>query len=173
MWMGGFVPLGYDVNDRKLVVNDGEASIVRMIFERFTKIGSATTLVNALRAEGITGKRGNLVDKGYLYKLLNNRVYLGLAVHKGTSYPGEHKAIISQELWDKVHNILCDSPRRRAARTRAQTPALLKGLIFGPTGCARSNQRAPYRVSSRRTGQDCRRRQQNKKRGRRNRQLEQ
>jgi site-specific DNA recombinase len=138
MWMGGFVPLGYDVNDRKLVVNDGEASIVRMIFERFTKIGSATTLVNALRAEGITGKRGKLVDKGYLYKLLNNRVYVGQAVHKGTSYPGEHKAIISQELWDKVHNILCDSPRRRAARTRAQTPALLKGLIFGPNGCAMS-----------------------------------
>jgi site-specific DNA recombinase len=83
MWMGGFVPLGYDVNDRKLVVNDGEASIVRMIFERFTKIGSTTTLVNALRAEGITGKRGKLVDKGYLYKLLNNRVYVGEAVHKG------------------------------------------------------------------------------------------
>jgi site-specific DNA recombinase len=138
MWMGGFVPLGYDVNDRKLVVNDGEASTVRMIFKRFTKIGSATTLVNALRAEGITGKRGKLVDKGYLYKLLNNQVYVGKAVHKGTSYPGEHKAIISQELWDKVHNILCDSPRRRAARTRAQTPALLKGLIFGPTGCAMS-----------------------------------
>jgi site-specific DNA recombinase len=138
MWMGGFVPLGYDVNDRKLVVNDGEASTVRMIFERFTKIGSATTLVNALRAEGITGKRGKLVDKGYLYKLLNNRVYVGQAVHKGISYPGEHKAIISQELWDKVHNIVCDSPRRRAARTRAQTPALLKGVIFGPTGCAMS-----------------------------------
>jgi site-specific DNA recombinase len=138
MWMGGFVPLGYDVNDRKLVVNDGEASTVRMIFERFAKIGSATTLVKALRAEGITGKRGKLVDKGYLYKLLHNRVYVGQAVHKGTSYPGEHKAIISQELWDKVHNILCDSPRRRASRTRAQTPALLKGLIFGPTGCAMS-----------------------------------
>jgi site-specific DNA recombinase len=138
MWMGGFVPLGYDVKDRKLVVNEGEAATVRMIFERFTKIGSATTLVSALRAEGITGKRGKLVDKGYLYKLLNNRVYVGQAVHKGISYPGEHKAIISQELWDKVHNILCDSPRRRAARTRAQTPALLKGVIFGPTGCAMS-----------------------------------
>jgi site-specific DNA recombinase len=138
MWMGGFVPLGYDVKDRKLVVNEGEAATVRIIFERFIKMGSATALVNALRAEGITGKRGKLVDKGYLYKLLNNRVYVGQAVHKGTSYPGEHKAIISQELWDQVHNILCDSPRRRAARTRAQTPALLKGLIFGPTGCAMS-----------------------------------
>jgi DNA invertase Pin-like site-specific DNA recombinase len=136
MWMGGFVPLGYDVRDRKLVVNETEARKVRMIFERFVKIGSATTLVRALRAEGITGKYGKLVDKGTIYKLLNNRTYIGLAVHKGTAYPGEHKAIISQALWDKVHSILADSPRLRAARTRAQTPALLKGLIFGPTGRA-------------------------------------
>ena len=63
-------------------------------------------------------------------------MYLGEAVHKGTSYPGEHKAIIGQTLWDKVHSILSDNARQRAARTRAQAPALLKGLIFGPTGCA-------------------------------------
>jgi hypothetical protein len=136
MWMGGFVPLGYDVKDSKLVVNEADAKTVRMIFERFVKIGSATTLVRALRAEGVTGKYGKLVDKGYIYKLLNNRTYIGQAVHKGTAYPGEHKAIISQALWDKVHSILADSPRLRAARTRAQTPALLKGLIFGPTGRA-------------------------------------
>ena len=136
MWMGGFVPLGYDVKDRKLVVNEPEAKKVRMIFERFVKIGSATALVRTLRAEGVNGKQGNLVDKGYLYKLLNNRVYIGQAVHKGTAYPGEHEAIISQALWDKVHSVLADSPRRRSARTRAQTPALLKGLIFGPTGRA-------------------------------------
>ena len=136
MWMGGFVPLGYDVKDRKLVVNDAEAKKVRMIFERFVKIGSATTLVQALRDEGVTGKQGKLVDKGYVYKLLNNRVYIGQAVHKGTAYPGEHQAVVSQALWDKVHSILTDSPRRRAARTRTRTPALLKGLIFGPTGRA-------------------------------------
>src|SRR6188474_2730377 len=63
MWMGGFVPLGYDVKDRKLVVNEAEAKKVRMIFDRFAKIGSATTLVRALRAEGVTGKQGKLVDK--------------------------------------------------------------------------------------------------------------
>jgi DNA invertase Pin-like site-specific DNA recombinase len=136
MWMGGFVPLGYDVKDRKLVVNEVGAKTVRTIFERFTKIGSATTLVRALRTEGVTGRYGKLVDKGYIYKLLNNRTYIGQAVHKGTVYPGEHHAIISQALWDKVHSILTDSPRLRAARTRAQTPALLKGLIFGPTGRA-------------------------------------
>jgi DNA invertase Pin-like site-specific DNA recombinase len=136
MWMGGFVPLGYDVKDRKLVVNQTEADVVRWIFEGFIKTGSATVLVRSLRDEGVRGKRGRLIDKGYVYQLFKNRVYLGEAVHKGTSYPGEHDAIISRGLWDKVHGILGEGARKRSARTRAQTPALLKGLIFGPTGCA-------------------------------------
>jgi site-specific DNA recombinase len=136
MWMGGFVPLGYEVRDRKLVINDAEAATVRMIFERFVEVGSATALARALAAEGVRTRRGRLVDKGFLYKLLNNRIYIGDAVHKGTAYPGEHEAIITRALWDKVHGILRESPRVRAGRTRAATPALLKGLIFGPTGCA-------------------------------------
>ena len=136
MWMGGFVPLGYEVRDRKLVINEAEAATVRMIFERFVEVGSATALARALAAEGVRTRRGRLVDKGFLCKLLNNRVYIGDAVHKGTAYPGEHEAIITRALWDKVHGILRESPRVRAGRTRAATPALLKGLIFGPTGCA-------------------------------------
>jgi len=68
--------------------------------------------------------------------MLNNRVYLGEAVHKGSSYPGEHKAIIDREVWDKVHGILTESPRKRAAQTRADTPALLRGLLYGPNGAA-------------------------------------
>ncbi len=136
MWMGGFVPLGYEVRDRKLVINDAEAATVRMIFERFVEVGSATALARALAAEGVRTRRGRLVDKGFLYKLISNRVYIGDAVHKGTAYPGEHEPIITRALWDKVHGILRESPRVRAGRTRAATPALLKGLIFGPTGCA-------------------------------------
>lgn len=136
MWMGGFVPLGYDVKDRKLVVNGTEAATVRTIFQRFIKIGSATELVRALRIEGFRGKRGKLIDKGYVYKLLNNRVYVGDAVHKGTAYPGEHQAIVDRVLWDRVHAIMRESPRKRASHTRSQSPALLKGLIFGPTGRA-------------------------------------
>lgn len=136
MWMGGFVPLGYDVKDRKLVVNDEEAATLRRIFERFTKLGSVTELVREMRQKGVRGKRGRLIDKGYVYQLFRNRTYIGEAVHKGASYPGEHKAIISKELWDRVYEVLSVGPRRRAAATRAQTPALLKGLIFGPTGCA-------------------------------------
>ncbi len=101
-------------------------------------MGSATALAQALAAEGVVGKRGKPIDKGVLYKLLNNRLYIGEALHKGESYPGEHKAIISKALWERAHAILERNPRRRAGVTRAQTPALLKGLIFGPDGSAMS-----------------------------------
>jgi site-specific DNA recombinase len=136
MWMGGWAPLGYDVRDRKLVINKAEAATVRMIFKRFVGVGSATALTRTLITEGLTTKHGKPIDKGSLYKLLNNRIYIGEAVHKGTAYPGEHEAIIDRRLWDRVHEILGQSPRKRGAHTRAQTPALLKGLIFGPTGKA-------------------------------------
>lgn len=136
MWMGGFVPMGYDVKDRKLVVNEAEAATVRMIFERFAALGSASTLARALQAEDIRNKRGKPIDKGFIYKLFGSRVYLGEAVHKGTSYPGEHDAIISQDLWDRVHAILKQSPRDRRAKNRNSSEALLKGLIFTDTGTA-------------------------------------
>jgi hypothetical protein len=66
--------------------------------------------------------------------VLANRVYLGQAVHKGTAYPGEHAAIVDQELWDRAHAVMAEPARRRAATSRAQVPMLLKGLIFGPNG---------------------------------------
>lgn len=136
MWMGGFVPWGYDVIDRKLVVNEAEAAQVRAVFQRFTELGSATLLTRELVAKDVRSKRGKPIDKGFLYKLFRNRLYLGEAVHKGTSYPGEHQGIIDQQLWDAVHAILQESPRQRAANTRAKTPAMLKGLIFTTSGIA-------------------------------------
>ena len=94
MWMGGTPPLGYDVRDRKLVVNETEAELVRLIFNRFLRVGSATKLAQELRRAGHTTKSwttqdgkhrpGKPIDKGAIYKILNNRVYLGEAVHKGT-----------------------------------------------------------------------------------------
>ena len=136
MWMGGYVPLGYDVVDRKLVVNEEEAAKVRMVFERFVEIGSATVLARELRSDGVRNKQGTLIDKGYLYRLLNNRVYRGETVHKGKSYPGEHEAIIEPRLWEQVHDIISVSPRKRANNSRTQTTALLKGLLFTATGAA-------------------------------------
>jgi site-specific DNA recombinase len=71
-----------------------------------------------------------------LYKLLKNRTYVGEVAHRGTGYAGEHEGIIDRDTWDKVHAILAENRHRRASRTRAATPALLKGLIFGPDGKA-------------------------------------
>lgn len=138
MWMGGWAPLGYDVRDRKLVINEAEAANVRLIFEKFVRVGSAAILARNLADLGVTTKQGKPITQGFLYKLLNNRLYIGKAVHKGVAYDGEHQAIISRTLWDKVHTILGESPRVRANQTRSRTPALLKGLVFGPTGCAMS-----------------------------------
>jgi hypothetical protein len=73
-----------------------------------------------------------------LYKLLNNPVYIGVAMHKGISYPGEHIGIIDQKIWNKVQAKFQENPRKRAGAARAQTPSLLKGIIFGPTGVAMS-----------------------------------
>jgi DNA invertase Pin-like site-specific DNA recombinase len=136
IWMGGYVPLGYDVENRKLLVNDAEAASVRRIFERFVELGSATVLARELRRDGFRNKQGTLIDKGYLYRLLNNRVYRGEAVHKGKAYPGEHDAIIDNGLWDRAHAILKESPRKRANNSRSRTPALLKGLFYSDTGAA-------------------------------------
>ena len=136
IWMGGVPPYGYRVENRKLVVDEDHAVHVRWIFARFIEIGSGTELAREIAKQGIRTPKGNRIDKKYLYRMLNNRAYIGEAVHKGDSYPGEHDAIIDREIWDKVHTILQESPRKRAARTRADTPALLKGLLFGPDGAA-------------------------------------
>ncbi|MBR1329888.1 recombinase family protein [Bradyrhizobium ottawaense] len=137
-WMGGWTPLGYEVHDRKLLIHEADAERVRSIFRRFVQLKSATLLARELVAANERTRYGQLLDKGVLYKILHNRVYLGEAVHKGTSYPGEHEAIIDQKLWNEVHASLKESPRKRANNSRAQSPALLKGLLFGPDGAAMS-----------------------------------
>ena len=136
--MGGNVPFGYRVENRKLVVQEPNATTVRAIFERFVRIGSATVLARQLPDEGVVAPSGKPFDKGARYNLLSNRTCRGLAVHKGTAYPGEHAGIIYQDLWNKVHAFLAEKARARSANTRAQTPALLKGPLFGPTGAAMS-----------------------------------
>lgn len=165
IWMGGWTPLGYEVRDRKLNIHETDAERVRAIFNRFVQLKSATLLARELVAAGQRNRYGHLLDKGVLYKLLNNRVYIGEAVHKGTSYPGEHEPIIDRTLWNRVHAILKESPRKRANNARAQSPALLKGLLFGaddaamsPTHTRKSGRLYRYYTSQtamKRGGLDC------------------
>jgi len=148
MWMGGYPVLGYDIKDRRLVVNQTEARLIRHIFRRFIVLRSATQLCKELnesghRTKAVRAVTGRIIgnrpfDKTTLYKLLHNRIYRGEVVHKGNVYPGQHEAIVEPALWDEVEAILATNARARSNHTRAQTPALLKGLIFGPTGRAMS-----------------------------------
>ncbi|WP_431266963.1 recombinase family protein [Dankookia sp. P2] len=154
MWMGGKVPLGYDVRDRKLVVNEVEAARVRRVFELFAETGSGTETAKRLQAESVTSKSGRPLDKGDVYKILNLRTYVGEVEHKGKVYPGEHQAIVPRDLWDRVQAVMQVSPRTRTAQNRQHAPALLKGLIFGvdgralsPTHCVKKGRQYRYYVA--------------------------
>lgn len=143
MWMGGVPPLGYDVQDRKLVINEPEAMLVRDIFTRFSEHGSAAQLVRELQIEGHTTKawvtqggrhrEGRTIDQQYLFAMTRNRLYLGEISNHGQSYPGQHQAIISRELWDAVHAII--EKRKKGPRVKhTENPALLTGLLYAPDG---------------------------------------
>ena len=120
--------------------NETEATTVRHIFARFVELGSATNLAQELAESGhhskdwvsATGKAyiGRLFNKGSLYKLLNNRTYLGEVFYKDQSYPGEHPAIIDHAVWDKAQAIFAINCNERSSITRQQSPAALKGLVF-------------------------------------------
>jgi site-specific DNA recombinase len=144
MWMGGMPPLGYDVKDRKLVVNDNEARTVVDIYRRYLALKSVHALMDELATAGIRSKRrvkpdgtaygGQKLSRGALYLMLQNRTYRGEVTHKGKSYPGEHPAIIEQPLWDKVQAVLAKNRIERTTGTRTKHPSLLTSLVFDETG---------------------------------------
>src|SRR6201993_431003 len=144
MWMGGVPPLGYRVEDRKLLVIDSEAGIGRPGFRRYAELSSVRLLKQELDARGIKSKSwtsasgrpigGKPFSRGALYLMLQNRTYLGEIVHKGQSHPGEHAPIIDQPLWDAAQSRLADNTAERSSGTRTHQPSLLAGILFDPDG---------------------------------------
>ena len=144
MWMGGLPPLGYDVRDRKLVVNQEEAKTVLHTFRRYVELRSVRALKIELDAAGIRSKRRTFADgtvygdhklsRGALYLMLQNRIYRGDITHKGSAYPGKHKAIVDQALWDKVQAVLAENRVDRTTGADAKYPSLLTGLAFDDSG---------------------------------------
>ncbi|MBF0190257.1 MAG: recombinase family protein [Magnetococcales bacterium] len=129
IWMGGHLPLGYEVQNRKLLIVPSEAETVRFIFRRFAEGGSVTLMVQELAEAGAKGKNGSPMDKAYIYRILSNRLYLGEITLRQESFPGEQEAIIDRATWDKAHLALsANAPQQRAA-SRIQTQAMLKGII--------------------------------------------
>ena len=144
MWMGGLPPLGYEVENRKLVVNDEEALTVVHIFQHYIQLRCVRALQAELDAAGVRSKRRTLADgtpyggqklsRGALYLMLQNRIYRGEITHKGNAYPGEHPAIVDKPLWDQVQVILAENRVRRATGSDAKHPSLLVGLAFDENG---------------------------------------
>jgi DNA invertase Pin-like site-specific DNA recombinase len=144
MWMGGVPPLGYRAHDRKLVIVDGEAEIVRTIFRRYAELGSVRLLKEELEARGIKSKSwtsasgrligGKAFSRGALYLILQNRLYRGEVVHKRQSHPGEHTPIIDQPLWEAVQAQLAGNAAERNSGTNTRQPSLLAGMLFDANG---------------------------------------
>lgn len=144
LWMGGSVPLGYSPHERTLVIVPGEADVVRHVFRRYAALRSVAALVDELDRDGYRTRVRVLKDgctaggipfgKGMVAALLQNRIYRGEIVHKGSVYPGQHDAIIDADLWDAVQQVLAENRVRRRLGTNARIPSLLTGLISDHDG---------------------------------------
>ncbi len=164
MWMGGLVPLGYDLEGRKLVPNAKESELVSRMFSAYLKVGCVSKLAVQLDRDKIrskvwvtrTGARlgGVAFARGALYALLRNRLYIGEIRHRDQWYPGEHKGIVPRGLWDKVEAQLNSNLRTRHKRAGDQASSLLTGLVadaagnrFTPSFTMKRGRRYRYYVS--------------------------
>ncbi|NKB54564.1 MAG: recombinase family protein [Rhizobiaceae bacterium] len=147
MWMGGRLPLGYDSpkkGSRALVVNECEAETVRLIYRTYLELSSVHELERWLKARGIRSKQHTTrkgkktgdqpFSRGALFRLLRNRTYLGMIVHKDTVHPGMHPAIVESELFEEVQSLM-DANKRRTSESRNNVAdAPLVGRIFDADG---------------------------------------
>ncbi len=165
IWMGGPLPLGYNVCDRKLVANDVEAETVRHIFQRYLALDSVPALLDEMQRTGVVTKRQTLRDgevrggisfrRGALYHVLKNRIYRGDIVHHDNVYPGEHDGIVPEEIFDAVQARLAANTADYRGKTRASSVSLLAGLIrdqsdrpLSPSHAVKAGKRYRYYVTN-------------------------
>ena len=144
MWMGGNVPLGYDANERTLVINPAEAETVRRVFALYRELGCVRRVKEEADRLGLrtkcsttangTERSGKPFSRGHLYGLLANPIYTGRIAHKGRLYPGQHPALIDDEIWTAVQDQLAAHARDHRRRAKAAEPSLLAGLLVDAQG---------------------------------------
>lgn len=134
MWMGGSVPLGYEVKERKLLIRPKDAKTVRHIFQRYLELGCVRRLQNDITEQGIRSLKGHVISRGTLYKMLSNPVYIGQIRHKDVCHPGQHESIIDQELWDQVQQRLNENRNGAKAHSRKTEPSPLARKLFDTSG---------------------------------------
>ena len=163
MWMGGRVPLGYDVKQRKLGVNQEEARLVNDLYRWYLELGSVSKLKDYLDHQSIKSKKrisaaghhsgGVSFFPGALYLILQNPIYLGEVRHRNESYPGKHEAIIPRDLWERVQAKLKSDNQGRRDGVKTNCSSMLVGLLqdtvgnrFSPTHTVKNGKRYRYYV---------------------------
>jgi DNA invertase Pin-like site-specific DNA recombinase len=139
MWMGGNIPLGYDAKDRKLLINEKEAKIVRILFQNFAETASITETARELNNLGFTTKtwisnngklhKGKRFNKSNVRRILNNHLYIGKVKHKDKLFDGMHKQIIDEQIWQKTRELLSTNNKIQLPSSRVTTAPLLKGIM--------------------------------------------
>ena len=139
MWMGGNIPLGYDAKDRKLLINEKEAKIVRILFQNFAETASITETARELNNLGFTTKtwisnngklhKGKRFNKSNVRRILNNHLYIGKVKHKDKLFDGMHKPIIDEQIWQKTRELLSTNNKIQLPSSRVTTAPLLKGIM--------------------------------------------
>jgi DNA invertase Pin-like site-specific DNA recombinase len=174
MWMGGPVPLGYRLENRKLLIDENEAETLRHIFRRYLELGSVGALADELAAGGVRTKvrqyangrsvGGVSFTKGSLAQLLQNPIFIGKVKHRGELFEGEHEAIIDQPVWEKVQQLFATNRRDRLHGQRVRSPSLLAGGIadqdgrpMTPVFTTRGNRQHRYYVTRLKPGEDSER----------------
>src|ERR1019366_8969685 len=167
IWMGGSVPIGYDVRDRKLLVNESEVKTVQHIFERYLELCSVRLLKKDLDSRGIVSasrvsRKGNTrgskpFSRGALYNVLSNPIYVGEIRHRNERHPGQHEAVVSRDLWERVQQQLRSRAVRQGEGRKTEAPrSPLAGKLFDESGeplyvqgAAKGQRRYRYYVSRR------------------------
>jgi len=144
MWMGGHIPMGYDLHEGALLINETEAGQIREIYKQYLKFGSVFDLHQHLKQTDIRSKirvsstgrtfGGAILSRGTLYNLLNSPLYIGMIDHKGAVYPGRHEGIIPEATWKKVSDLLKANRVKRSATRNLPSGRLLLGLLFDVDG---------------------------------------
>ena len=177
MWMGGGVPLGYRAENRKLLVDEGEAHVVRYLFSRYLELRSVRALAKDAneqcfprrgrrddQTEMLDGSAGGSpaatrrFGRGQLYHVLSNPIYVGKVRHYEKVYEGEHQAIIDHETFASAQALLVEQAPARRTSTNSTDLHLLTGIHFDQDGnrlssvhTKRGDIRYRYYVSSERT----------------------
>lgn len=144
--MGGYVPLGYRVVERRLVIHEREAALVRKIFDLYLEHRNVRRVAAELQrrkmlrpaATARTGRAygGKPFSRGHLYKILSNPIYVGEIHHRGQRYQGQHQGIVERKVWNAVQARLATNWGERCAQKNAKEPSLLAGLLYGDCGRA-------------------------------------